>query len=138
MRALLDTDVILDLVLERTPFVADAEALVEAHDQGLFSAYIAPITPVNAFYIVRKIKGAVIAREMVTTIIDGFYVCPLDLTVLQSAGILPLADFEDAVQLAAALASGLDAIVTRNVADYAGATLPVYRPNEFLKLLPHP
>lgn len=41
MRALLDTDVILDLILERTPFVADAEALVDAHEQGLFAAYIA-------------------------------------------------------------------------------------------------
>ncbi len=50
MLALLDTDVILDLVLERTPFVAAAEALVEAHEHGRFSAYIAPITPVNVFY----------------------------------------------------------------------------------------
>ncbi|HSH79125.1 MAG TPA: PIN domain-containing protein [Herpetosiphonaceae bacterium] len=138
MLALLDTDVILDLVLDRTPFVAAAEALVEAHEQGRFSAYIAPITPVNVFYIVRKNKGAEIAREAITAIIDGFYVCPLDLTVLQSATVLPLTDFEDAVQLAAALASGLDAIVTRNIVDYAGAPLPVYRPDEFLKLIPHP
>ena len=138
MRALLDTDVILDLVLDRTPFVADAEALVEAHEQGRFVAYIAPITPVNVFYVVRKIKGAVVARDAVTAVVEGFSICPLDRTVLQSANGLPLADFEDAVQLAAALGSSLDAIVTRNVADHTGAALPIYSPDEFLKLIPHP
>lgn len=57
MRALLDTDVILDLVLERSPWADDAEVLVEAHERGLFDAYLAPITPVNVFYIVRKLRN---------------------------------------------------------------------------------
>ncbi len=138
MRALLDTDVILDLVLERVPFVDDAQAIVEAHEQGRFDAYIAPITPVNVFYIVRKQRGPEVAHEVVKSIVEGFHVCPLDLDVLHSARELPLTDFEDAVQLAAAVTSNLDAIVTRNVTDYAGATLPVYTPDEFLTLIPPP
>jgi hypothetical protein len=47
-----------------------------------------------------------------------------------------LTDFEDAVQAEAAVALGLDAIVTRNGDDYAGSPLPVYAPTELLKLLP--
>jgi predicted nucleic acid-binding protein len=136
MRALLDTDVILDLVLERSPWVDDAEALVDAHERRLFDAYLAPITPVNVFYIVRKLRDIQTARAAVTAIINGFYICPVDHAVLRSASSSSLADFEDAVQLAAALASGLDAIVSRNVTDYAGAALPSYRPDQFLGLLP--
>jgi predicted nucleic acid-binding protein len=138
MRALLDTDVILDLALERDPFVGAAEALVNAHEQGQFDAYIAPITPVNVFYIVRKTKGIAAARQSVSTIVDGFHICPIDEGVLKSANLLPLKDFEDAVQVAAAVASGLDAIITRNVDDYAGAPIPVYSPDDFLRQLPVP
>ncbi len=44
-------------------------------------------------------------------------------------------DFEDAVQLAAAMASGLDAIVTRNGDDYTLAPIPILTPTEFLRVL---
>ena len=112
--------------------------LVNAHEQGRFTAFVAPITPVNVFYIVRKSKGTEIARQAVTTIIGRFHICPLDHAVLESAGLLPLVDFEDAVQLAAAIASELDAIVTRNISDYAGAAIPVYTPTQFLQQLHTP
>ena len=54
---------------------------------------------------------------------------------MQSALKLPLADYEDAVQLASALAYQLDAIVTRDPDDFAGASLPIYSPADFLKQL---
>jgi predicted nucleic acid-binding protein len=59
----LDTDVILDLVLERDPFVAVAVAPVDAHEHKQFDAYIAPSTLINVFYIIRKLTGAVIAHQ---------------------------------------------------------------------------
>lgn len=135
MQALLDTDIILDLVLERIPFVISAEALVEAYEQGRFTAYVAPITPINVFYIVRKARGGEAAREAIKMIIDGFNICPVDHTILESAYLLPMADFEDAVQLATALADSLDCIVTRNTTDYVATMLPIYRPDEFLQQL---
>lgn len=58
MRVLLDTDVVLDLMLKRAAFYADALALWQAGDQGLYERYIAAMTPVNAFYIARKFLGA--------------------------------------------------------------------------------
>lgn len=51
IRALLDTDVILDLVLARDPFADDAAALWLAHEEQHFAAYIAAITPINVFYL---------------------------------------------------------------------------------------
>ena len=136
MRALLDTDVILDLFLERATFADDAAVLWEANEQGRYQAYVSAMTPVNLFYVARKLKGAASARQAVMEILAALRVCPLDLVVLQSALTLPFADYEDAVQHASATGSQLDAIVTRNVKDYAAATLPVFSPADFVKQLP--
>lgn len=64
-----------------------------------------------------------------------FEICALTKSELQSALSLPFADYEDALQTANALAENLDGIVTRNKNDFAKATLPVYDPSEFLKLI---
>ncbi len=135
MRALLDTDVVLDLLLDRPPFADTAEALWEAHRQGRFVAFVSPITPVNVFYLTRKLKGAAAARQAVAALVATVAVCSVDQAVLAAALALPFADFEDAVQHASAQAAGLDAIVTRNLADYVGATLPVYSTADFLDRL---
>lgn len=135
IRALLDTDVILDLVLARTPFVDAAAELWLAHEQRRFAAYLAPITPMNMFYIVRKIKGADIAREAVDILVNTLHVCTIEQQVLRSASAMSMADYEDAVQVATAKSHQLDAVVTRNTDDYANATTPVFSPTDFLKQL---
>jgi predicted nucleic acid-binding protein len=136
MRALLDTDVVLDLILVRTPFVTEAAALWVANEEGRFTAAISPVTTVNVFYIVRKFKGLIVARQAVRELLAGLQVCPLDQATLLLAEASPLRDYEDAVQVAVAVASGLDVVVTRNLADYVGAALPTFAPRDFLARLP--
>jgi predicted nucleic acid-binding protein len=131
-RALLDTNVVLDFLLDRPPFAEAAAAIWEALVQKRFEGYVAAITPINLFYIARKLKGTEMARASVAGLIRDCQICPLDRTTLQTALALPLKDYEDAAQLASALASGLDIIVTRDPADFAGASLAVLSPVEFL------
>lgn len=68
--------------------------------------------------------------------LDTCEVCFVDKNVVDTAYKLSITDFEDAVQHAAAEASGLDTIVTRNVRDYKNATLTIMLPADFLKKLP--
>src|SRR5687767_6922360 len=135
MRALLDTDVLLDLFLDRESFAETAAALWEANERGDFEGYISAITPVNLFYITRKLKDLTTARQAVAELVATLRICTVDQEILQSALSLPLADYEDAVQHASAIANQVDVIVTRNLEDYAGATLPVFSPKDFLKQL---
>ena len=114
----------------------DVAALWLAHEKQLFVAYVAGITPINVFYIVRKIKGADVAREAVDLLISTLHVCVIDQQVLQAALAIPMTDYEDAVQVAAAVKLQLDAVVTRNTKDYANAAIPVFSPPGFLKQLP--
>jgi predicted nucleic acid-binding protein len=132
---LLDTDVVLDLVLGREPFAQASAQLFKLHEQGKIDAYIAAITPINVFYITRKIKGGKAAQQAVELLLGSLAVCPLSHSVLDEAYKLPFADYEDAVQHASATASGLDTIVTRDINDYKNATLPVFSPSDFLMKL---
>lgn len=132
MRVLLDTNVILDLFLDRSPFADAAATLWVAHEREQLNAYVAAITPINLFYIARKLKDEETARRAVIELLTGLNVCALDQAALRAALLLPFRDYEDAVQHAAASAAGLDAIITRNEKDFTAATLPVFTPSEFI------
>ena len=133
MRVLLDTDVILDVFLKREPFAEAAAELWRANEQGLYEGYVSAITPVNLFYVARRIKDVTVAHAAVTELLAAFHVCPIDQLTLQSALALPFQDYEDAVQHMSAASSQLDAIVTRDAQDYAQATLPIMSPRDCLK-----
>jgi predicted nucleic acid-binding protein len=139
MKALLDTNILLDFFLQREPWDTDAVALWTANEQGTFEGYICATTLTNVFYIVRKPLGsAQQARNVVGAILAAMAVCPVDTAILHSAHRADFHDYEDAVQHASAVAGGLDAIITRDPNDYARATLPVLLPTDFLRQLPPP
>jgi predicted nucleic acid-binding protein len=138
MRVLIDTDVTLDFLLMRQPFAQEAREIFKACAQNRLAGYIAAITPVNVFYIARKAIGAENARALVGDLLNIVAVCPLDGASLAAAQSLPLTDFEDAVQAASAQAEDLDAIVTRNGADYAGSPVPALTPADLLARLAPP
>ena len=54
---------------------------------------------------------------------------------MRYAAGLPMTDFEDALQVAAARACGARYIVTRNVRDFAGSPIPAISPREALRSL---
>ncbi|CAN5243833.1 PIN domain-containing protein [soil metagenome] len=135
MRVLLDNDVVLDFLLIRQPFFAEADEIFVRLQSKEFEAYISTITPINAFYTTRKEKGKDIAFKSVEGLLKIVEVCRTNKSVLQNAFTLGFSDFEDAVQCASAIAENLDAIVTRNTKDYKNASLKVYSPTEFLQIL---
>ena len=135
MNILLDTDVVLDLIFARDPFVVEASAIWLAKEQGRCTAFISPITPINVFYITRRSHGLAIARQAVRDLIAGLKITALTQDELRAAELLPMTDFEDAVQVTAALAANCTAIITRNGADYANAPLSALSPATFLAQL---
>jgi len=134
MRALIDTNVILDLLLEREPFVEDAQAIWRANREGRFYGYVCAITPGTVFYIMRhETKSAEQARQLVTLLLQAFYTSAVDHAVLQRALQMEVPDFEDAIQSASALAEGLDFIVTRDAKDYKNSPVTTITPANFIK-----
>lgn len=135
MRVLIDTNVILDYVLERQPFHHEAEEIVLRVAKKDFVGYVSSITPVNVYYTGRKLKGRDDTIKVVRRLLRLFEVCAADKKVLQNAFLLNFSDYEDAVQHECAVAENLDAIITRSTKDHKNSSVKVYLPGEFLQFL---
>jgi hypothetical protein len=87
------------------------------------------------FYVGRKAVGAAAARAGVRKFVAGLTILPIDRQTLRDADAMTGSDFEDNLLIAAAVTAALDAIVTRNVSDFAHSPLPVWEPAELLNRL---
>jgi predicted nucleic acid-binding protein len=115
VRVLIDTNIVLDFLLQREPFFQDAELLFQAIDAGQVIGYVTATTLTDIFYISRKHTRSVEqARQAVSETLTAMVIYPIDRTILESAFNSDLVDFEDAVQIFGAVAQGLDAILTRD------------------------
>jgi predicted nucleic acid-binding protein len=135
MRVLLDTNVALDVLLSREPWLEDSQALWLAADDGLLSACVSATSLNDIYYVARKVADVPRARQSVKLCLDAFEVLAVDRAALERAQQLTGPDFEDNLQIACAEAAGLDAIVTRDTAGYAESTVAVLSPRECRQLL---
>jgi predicted nucleic acid-binding protein len=136
MRVLLDTNVILDTILQRPPWHKDADAILQAAAFGQVTCGATTLSLATVFYVARKVVGTAAARAAVRKSLAAFAILSIDKQMLLDADGLPGSDFEDNILMAAAIRSSLDAIITRNVADFAHSPVPVWEPAELLKRLP--
>ena len=136
MNVLIDTNIALDVLLKREPWLADSQGIWQACDEEHVVGYLLASTLTDIYYIARKLIGKEAAIEAVELCLATFAICPVDRTVLEQALLLAGTDFEDNVQMAAAVHIGLDAIVTRNPDDFANMPLPAFTPDTLLSQLP--
>jgi predicted nucleic acid-binding protein len=114
----------------------DADALFEMIASGQIQGYVAATTLTNIFYIVRRQTRSIERASLaVSETLTAMQICSVDRDILEAAFASNLRDFEDAVQLACAIAEDLDAIITRNPQDFTGAALPILSASELLKSL---
>ncbi len=136
MRVLLDINVILDAMLQRPPWHKDADAILQAAALGQVTCATTTLSLATIFYVGRKVVGTAAARAAVRHYLAAFTVLPIDKQTLLDADALIGNDFEDNILIAAAVTASLDAIVTRNVADFSHSPIPVWDPADLLKRLP--
>ncbi|WP_088892062.1 type II toxin-antitoxin system VapC family toxin [Leptolyngbya ohadii] len=130
MRVLIDTNVVLDVLQEREPFVENAAKLFERLDSGEIEGFIAATTITNIYYIIRRIAGRVVAQDAITQLLSDLNICAVNLEILEQALALDFEDFEDAVQYACAIVHRVDAIVTRDASGFVNAEIPVVLPED--------
>ena len=135
MRVLLDTNVVLDVLLKREPWVNDSAAAWRASDEGRIVGHITATTLTDIFYVSRRLAGIEVARKAVRTCLDAFEVCTVDREALEHAETMAGLDFEDDLQIACAVIANLDAIITRNIADFKGSPTRTFSPSELLAQL---
>ena len=129
---LIDTDVLIDIALDRRPHSEPASELLDRIERGAHSAYVAWHTVSNFYYLVASSRGGTNARDFIVDLTRFVRVAATDTEALHYAASLPMADFEDAMQVAAARACGAQCIVTRNFKDFARSPIPALTPQEAL------
>jgi predicted nucleic acid-binding protein len=135
VRALLDANVVLDVLQRRQPWFDDAAAVMASAEGGRFEGFLAAHTATTIFYLMARHVSRDAARVQVSELLRFLRGAPVDHTVLTHALALPYADLEDGVQMAAAVQAGADYVVTRDRALYAAGPLPALAPGELLALL---
>jgi predicted nucleic acid-binding protein len=138
MRVQLDTNIILDALLARPLWAADAQAILRAHQDGRVACALTTHAVATMYYVGRKAVGSVQALADARFCLTTFDIHDVTRQTLEDAAGLPGGDFEDNVQIAAAARAGVDAIVTRDPAGFAASPVPVLSPADLVARLPPP
>ncbi len=135
MKTLFDTNVILDVLLDRSPFADDAAYLLSKVEQSEITGFVCATTITTIHYLATKALGSKSASLHINSLLSLFVIAPVNRLVLENAASSKFKDFEDAVLHEAALHAGAKYIVTRNSIDFKKAKLPVFEPREFINAL---
>lgn len=135
MIVLLDTDVLIDLALDRAPFAEAAAGLIDFLEKRPGAAFVAWHSLSNFFYMVAPARGKHQTRDFLLDLARFVQVAPTTTESLLFAGRLDLKDFEDAMQVAAAVACQANVIATRNLQDYRRSPVRAAEPQTVLSEL---
>jgi len=135
LKIMFDTNIVLDLLMDRMPFSDSAVELFSKVEDGAIIGYLCGTTITTVCYLVSGSLGAARAQDEIRKLLGLFEVAPVNRLVLESALGIDFNDFEDAVIHEAACHVGADAIVTRNLKDYKKSRIPVYSSEELARIL---
>ena len=135
MRCLLDVNVLVDLAASRHPWVADAQALVDAAAQRGVELVVTAASLPTFMYVTRSESTLARAFAALDNILLRMTVIPTDASAIFAARSMRGRDFEDNVQIACAVAAGCDLIVTRNLSDFRDSPIRAVDPAEAARLI---
>ena len=135
LRVLFDLNILLDVLQHREEFYDASARALSLAEAGLIDGVVAAHSLTTLFYLFAKHRTAEQARLTLTQLMVFLSVAAVDQAVIEGALNLPYGDFEDAVQMAAALYSGAEYLVTRNPQDFKAGPLTALQPAELLALI---
>jgi len=133
MKVLLDTNVILDVLIGRKPYVESSSALLKlcgAHITGLITAS----QTTDIFYILRR-EGKNIddAKNVIRKLSDHIKIIDVIAADVKAALDSDMQDYEDALLAFNGKRNKVDYIITRNETDYVKSPVQALSPIAFLE-----
>ena len=134
MKALLDTNIIIDVLERREPFFKDSYKLIQLNLQEKLETVISAGTITDVYYIInRSIHDANKAKEKIIALATLINICDTTTADINAALAIEIPDFEDAVIVAIAKRIKADYIITRNETNFSNSIVPVLAPKQFLQ-----
>lgn len=132
IRALIDTNVLLDHLAQRTSFYQDAATIFSMVDDGSMIGIVSSLSIVNCAYVLPKHYDGKAVLEKIKEMLRIFTISNVDTTTLEDAANLTPYDYEDAVQYLSALPYRPDVIITRDKKGFDDFDILVMTPTEFV------
>jgi len=132
VKVLIDTNVIVDVALEREPFYAESDRILTFVEEGKIQGYVSASTFSDLYYIIRRDKGRDWTLDFLRQLATFCQVATVDNSVISIALTCNFKDFEDAIQYSTAVINLIDAIVTRNPRDFPVNTPRIVTPNQLI------
>ena len=134
MKILLDTNVVLDLLLDRSPFSDSAARVFSLVENSEVEAALCATTVTTIDYFLSRSLPRDASKKALQRLLELFEVAPVNRSVLEEALQSRMIDFEDAVLSYAAHLVGATAVVTRNAKDFRHSPVKALDPSEFLSV----
>ncbi len=133
MKVILDTNIVLDVLANRRPFVTLSAAAIARAEQNGCSAAITANTVTDLYFLLRRhLSDRLRAKALLWGALQRITLVDTTRDACLSAFISPVPDFEDAVLVESAVRWGADCIVTRNTSDFLGSPVEAITPEEFV------
>ena len=133
MKVIIDTNVVLDVLLNRTEFLQTSHTILKLSAQDKITGILTTNTITDMFYVLRKnSKDAIKSKQAVSQLIKLVKleaIVPADVSL---ALVSDITDLEDAVVCFAAKRIKVDYIVTRNTKDFTNSPVTATTPVEFI------
>ena len=134
MIALVDTNVLIDVLTHREPHYQASARVWTLAERGEITAFISAISFNNIYYIVRKAENKTKAENALKLLRDVFDSVAPDAKIINQAMDSACDDFEDAIQFHSAIRVGAHVLITRNPQDFPQSGMSIATPEEFLKI----
>jgi predicted nucleic acid-binding protein len=135
MRVLFDTNIVLDLLLDREPFSQDAQTLVSKVEKGEITGLLCATTITTIHYLIGRSSRKEKSVEIIKSLLKLFEIANVTRAVLEAALEVNDRDYEDSVLYKSAYHAGAGMIVTRDRNGFGKSDIPVMNPQELLALL---
>lgn len=132
MKVLIDTNIILDVLCDRTEFLEASSRVWKYCEINKLSGVISALSVPNIVYILRKELDPDKTKEIIDRLLLIFDVAELKAEDLRKAAEMKTSDYEDAIQMCCADRINADFIVTRNIRDFVSSPVPAVKPSELL------
>lgn len=139
MRLMIDTNLFLDVLLQREPFYTDSRAVLELCERQKVSGFLSASSVTDLFYLVRRqLHSVELAYRALGSILNIVKVLTVTNEDVLNAYLQHASDFEDCLLATCAKANHCDAIVTRNKKDFLTFGITLFSPEELLGLIQNP
>ena len=135
MHVLIDTNVVLDVLLDRPLFVDDAAAILTIPESIAYK-YISASAITDIYYVAYKeLHDKQKVKDIIKRLLSLIHIADVSEENILFALESDWNDFEDSVQNAVAESHNFDAIITRNSVDFKNSNLNIFSPKDFLQFI---